>query len=102
MEFEETLAESLGTRVQIEKKKIGGKLVIDFFTNDDIKKIIGILKNEVAVENNANVILNNFEKNNPDYIKNQREEILNENNDTFAATQAEEDEELYSLKDFSL
>ncbi|MCK4918582.1 MAG: ParB/RepB/Spo0J family partition protein [Candidatus Pacebacteria bacterium] len=104
MEFEETLAESLGTRVQIEKKKTGGKLVIDFFTNDDIKKIVGILKNEIATEKDANVILNNFEKNNPDFIKNEREEILSESDDSFAATQVEEenDEELYSLKDFSL
>ncbi|MCK5286064.1 MAG: ParB/RepB/Spo0J family partition protein [Candidatus Pacebacteria bacterium] len=104
MEFEETLAESLGTRVQIEKKKTGGKLVIDFFTNDDIKKIVGILKNEIAVENDANIILNNFEKNNPDFIKNEREEMLSENDNTFTATQSEDenDEELYSLSDFSL
>ena len=103
-EFEETLAESLGTRVQIEKKKMGGIVVIDFFTNDDIKKIVDILKNETVVKRDPNEFMNNFEKNNPDYIKNDREGISNENDNTFASTQSEEesDEELYSLRDFSL
>ena len=103
-EFEETLAESLGTRVQIEKKKMGGVVVIDFFTNEDIKKIVDILKNEVKIKRDPNEFMNNFEKNNPDYIKNDREGISNQNDDTFASTQSEEesDEELYSLRDFSL
>jgi len=37
MELEGQLAESLGTRVQIERKEVGGKLTIDFFSNDDLK-----------------------------------------------------------------
>ena len=104
VEFEETLAESLGTRVQIEKKKMGGVVVIDFFTNDDIKKIVDILKNEVKVKRDPNETLNNFERNNPDFIKKEREEMLNHNDDTFASTKSEEEneEELYSLKDFTL
>ena len=104
VEFEETLAESLGTRVQIEKKKMGGTVVIDFFTNDDIKKIIDILKNETVEKRDPNEAMNNFEKNNPDYIRKDREGMTNQNDDTFASTQSEEesDEELYSLRDFSL
>ena len=103
-EFEESLAESLGTRVQIERKKVGGKVVIDFFTNEDIKKIIDILKNQTNEKIDPNEVMNTFEKNNPDFIKKDREERLQQNDDTFEATKIaeESDEELYSLKDFSL
>ncbi len=104
IEFEEKLAETLGTRVQIERKKIGGKVVIDFFNNEDIQRIIEILKNEVMVKRDPNESLNTFEKNNPEFIQKERENIVNNNDDTFASTKEEEenDEELYSLKDFSL
>ena len=47
VEFEEKLAESLGTRVQIERKNVGGKVIIDFFTNEDIKKIVDILHSDI-------------------------------------------------------
>ena len=43
MDLEGQLAESLGTRVHIERKEVGGKLLIDFFSNDDLKKIIELL-----------------------------------------------------------
>jgi len=64
-ELEEQLAESLGTRVAIEKKDIGGKIMIDFFTNDDLKKILDLVhsneKKNVAdmmdnfINQNANI-----------------------------------------------
>ncbi len=40
MEFENELTETLGTRVQIEKREVGGKIVIDFFSNDDVRAFI--------------------------------------------------------------
>jgi len=104
IEFEEKLAETLGTRVQIERKKVGGKVVIDFFTNEDIQKILDILKNEVNEKRDPNEALNDFERNNPEYIQIERNNLVNNNDDTFASTKEEEEneEELYSLKDFSL
>ncbi len=44
MEMEGKLAESLGTRVHIEKKENGGKVVIDFFSSEDLQTILDILK----------------------------------------------------------
>ncbi len=38
--IEKELAESLGTRVSIEKKQVGGKLVIDFFSSDDLRSLL--------------------------------------------------------------
>ncbi len=44
VEMEEKLTESLGTRVQIERKDKGGKILIDFFTNDDLHSILEMMK----------------------------------------------------------
>src|SRR5204863_8636782 len=43
-ELEEKLTETLGTRVAIEKRENGGKILIDFFTNDDLRTILDLLK----------------------------------------------------------
>ena len=38
--IEKEFAESLGTRVSIERKQVGGKLVIDFFSSDDLRALL--------------------------------------------------------------
>ncbi len=38
--IEKELAESLGTRVSIEQRQVGGKLVIDFFSSDDLRLLL--------------------------------------------------------------
>lgn len=93
VDFEEKLAESLGTRVQIERKEVGGKVIIDFFTNDDIQKIIDILQSKV--KRDPNELLVNYEENNfikPEDVVVEKQEVVKN----------DEDEELYSLKDFSI
>ncbi|MEA2112658.1 MAG: ParB/RepB/Spo0J family partition protein [Patescibacteria group bacterium] len=95
VDFEERLAESLGTRVQIERKEVGGKVIIDFFTNEDVKKIIEILRSKV--KRDPNEALENYEKNNP--LEEQEVFLPKEE---IADTNDEDDEELYSLKEFSL
>jgi ParB family chromosome partitioning protein len=92
VDFEERLAESLGTRVQIERKEVGGKVIIDFFTNDDIKKIIDTLQNQVKQD--PNETLNNYEENHYTENTSSAEEIV--------VHEEDEEDELYSLKDFSL
>lgn len=44
VQYQERLAASLGTRVSIEKKEVGGKIVIDFFSPNDLQTIIDLLK----------------------------------------------------------
>jgi ParB family chromosome partitioning protein len=49
MELEEQVAELLGTRVRVEPKTIngkvqGGKITIDFFTDDEVRKILKALQ----------------------------------------------------------
>ena len=43
-EFETKLNQALGTRVMIEKREQGGKVVIDFFTNQDLRHLLDILE----------------------------------------------------------
>ncbi len=43
MEIEKRFTDTLGTRVQIQKTDYGGKLTIDYFTNDDLEKLLHII-----------------------------------------------------------
>lgn len=51
--YEEKLAESLGTRVHIERRDVGGKIVIDFFSPDDLETIMDLLKTNQLGGKNA-------------------------------------------------
>jgi ParB family transcriptional regulator, chromosome partitioning protein len=57
-EMEEKLQESLGTRVHIEKRENGGYITIDFFTNDDLYTILNSIKPNDG--NNPNSMLDKF------------------------------------------
>ena len=46
VEIEEELTERFGTRVQIERKDKGGKVVIDFFSNEDLRVLLDALHNK--------------------------------------------------------
>jgi ParB family chromosome partitioning protein len=56
--YEEKLAESLGTRVHIERRDVGGKIVIDYFSPDDLDTILSLLKNNEG--HNKNAMLDKF------------------------------------------
>ena len=43
IEIEEKLTEELGTRVQIDRKENGGKIMIDFFSNEDLRAILDVI-----------------------------------------------------------
>lgn len=43
IELEKSLSEKLGTRVQIERKEVGGKVTINFMSNDDLRNILNVL-----------------------------------------------------------
>ncbi len=60
VEMEHELQDALGTRVYIEKKEKGGKLVIDFFSHDDLRVIISQLSQNGA--GNPTARLEAFEK----------------------------------------
>lgn len=47
-EMENKLAESLGTRVHIDRKEAGGKITIDFFSKEDLEELLKILQSGEA------------------------------------------------------
>ena len=49
-EIEGKLNEALGTRVMIERKEVGGKVVIDFFNNDDLHHLLQILEGQAKMQ----------------------------------------------------
>jgi ParB family chromosome partitioning protein len=62
-EFETKLNQALGTRVLIEKKDQGGKVVIDFFSNQDLRHLIDMLENNNSGGFNSANISNSAEIN---------------------------------------
>lgn len=53
IEFEKKFTETLGTRVQIQKTDFGGKLTIDYFSEDDLAAILRRIKDEAAEQTAA-------------------------------------------------
>jgi ParB family chromosome partitioning protein len=47
VDLENKLTESLGTRVHIERKDNGGKVMIDFFSNDDLRTILNLMQSNM-------------------------------------------------------
>jgi ParB family chromosome partitioning protein len=48
LEFEKSFTETLGTRVQIQKTEFGGKLTIDYFSEDDLSAILKRMQAEAG------------------------------------------------------
>jgi len=85
--LEEKFTESLGTRVRIEKKENGGKLMIEFFSNDDLQDILNMLNQnkEAAFAESSSAPMDDRT---PEEIK--------------KAENTPVEEDLYSIKNFSI
>lgn len=55
-ELEAKLAETFGTRVHIEQKEKGGKITIDFFSNDDLRSILDVVNSKKVAAAPADVV----------------------------------------------
>jgi hypothetical protein len=92
MEMEKSLTETLGTRVLIENRQHGGRLLIEFFSPDDLAHIVAAIaaKREAEAHTQAPVA--------------PVEAAANTTPVTFPNTTpvAEEPEDLYSVRNFSV
>ncbi len=91
MELEEKLSRVLGTRVQIEKREVGGKITIDFFSESDLTNLVEM----VSLKTNS------------DFARSQASAELpsNESAPGNASPKQEtnsSDDDLYSVKNFSV
>lgn len=84
--IEEKLTEKLGTRVQIERKDYGGKVLIDFFSNDDLRKLLRLISTEEGMATLRDVL--------------PAEPVVEE--PIFAPPPPVDDDSLYSITDFSI
>ena len=100
VELEEKFTESLGTRVHIEKREVGGKVVIDFFSPQDLQTILDLIeKNKLGADMGPRISgMENLEEGSP------VGEALAEEKPIDDSTQSDqkEDEDIYSIKNFSL
>jgi ParB family chromosome partitioning protein len=92
-ELEHQLAETLGTRVQIEQGEKGGKVMIDYFSSDDLQGILDLLTKKIKE------IVPDL----PDAVP-QMQETTTITEALAAEVPKKEDdqEELYSVKNFSI
>ncbi len=111
-DLEDKLQEHLGTRVHIDRKENGGQIMIDFFSNDDLRMILDLLKSNK--ERDPNEMLENF------IAKQEQEAPIDNNSSELVVStieddiklmddrskeeikQADEDADLYSIKNFSI
>ncbi len=102
--LEEKFTESLGTRVHIEKSEKGGKITIDFFSNDDVRAILDLLstkdKRKVDELMNKHIaemkVVDNAQK-----ITEEQAPMIDDRSAN-EKKEEEESEDLYSVKNFSL
>jgi ParB family transcriptional regulator, chromosome partitioning protein len=89
--LEKKIAETLGTRVHIDHKPNGGKVTISFFSDDDLKSILSTITGAKAVDpvSGPNSVIT--ESPTPIDDRTEIEKKAEEN-----------DEDLYSLKNFSV
>ncbi len=114
IEIEDKLTENLGTRVQIDKREVGGKITIDFFSNDDLRSILNIidkgkdlnidslssLNDDTTLEGQGetDVLQENLEVN----IDDKETPKVEQNLEVEKEEEEEKDDEMYSIKNFSL
>lgn len=116
-EVEETLANTLQTRVMIEKKQQGngGRIMISFFSDEELKKIL----DHIAKNNSVSLPQTQSEEHTPsvreiiDTIAPEKADVVVEEHieqpledrskdEIVKSENTESDEELYSIKNFSL
>lgn len=116
MAFEKELTESLGTRVRIEKKEKGGKVLIDFFSQEDLESLRGRLAAfEAAAAENAAITVSTEDSDSTSreatdpHISEERiednpssENEMSKDNWLEPKPEEEDEDDLYSVRNFSL
>lgn len=93
IELEGRLTERFGTRVKVEKRHNGGQITIDFFTPEDLKNIVGLIE----IQQQSDPTMTEPSEGN--------EEVgggVLDLDDSPEANNLDSDEDLYSLKNFTV
>lgn len=102
VDLEEKLKEALGTRVQIERKDVGGKVMIDFFSNEDLRTLLNIIQTNSTKDPHES--LNAYARAHGEEItvapEEQRDFI--DDRSPIEIAKEEKEEDIYSVKNFSI
>lgn len=99
VELERKLTDALGTRVQIEERDVGGKVLIEYFSKDDLHSLIDSLE---RVRQGGGVIsaINNLIH--PQELPVSESEAPLDDRSSDEKKQDTEDDALYSVKNFTI
>ena len=109
LELEGKLAETLGTRVQIEKREVGGKLIIDFFSPEDLQSILTLINGNK--ENKSGQTAENYTTGDkivsdgetiPKVAPDATPDEVMDDRSTEEKKKDEQGEDLYNIRNFSL
>ena len=100
IELEDRFKESLGTRVRIEKKENGGKLTIDFFSPSDLRELLEKISREpMNMQAQVQDKIDTAVENAP--VLTEEEKVLM-NEGAEKAMEASDEEDLYSVTNFTV
>jgi len=106
-EIEDVLSETLGTRVMIEPRARGGRLVIDFLSPEELRRVYAVFQPESLVLDDSVAILEeeiSTDDEVSDGAPQESEQVLpiDDRSAEEKREHEESDEDLYSVKNFSL
>ncbi|MEK7227766.1 MAG: ParB/RepB/Spo0J family partition protein, partial [Patescibacteria group bacterium] len=108
MEIEKHLGERLGTRVHIQKSEVGGKITIDYFSDEDLGVIVDVLGKAEATRSSDDSFKAMVASKEGEPVRQlaeeQKEEVaMLDDQDKQEAKETEEVvDDLYNIKNFSL
>lgn len=112
-DMENRLREALGTRVHIDKKEVGGKITIDFFSNEDLDDILKVFQSKGATEVKENLLDRHiatkggeektpYQENHSEYAAMTDDAELLDDQTKEEKQKMEEDTDLYNISNFSI
>lgn len=107
MEIEKHLGERLGTRVHIQKSEVGGKITIDYFSDEDLGVIVDVLGKAEATRSSDDsfkaMVANKEGEPISQLVEEKEETAMLDDQDKQEAKETEEAvDDLYNIKNFSL
>jgi len=103
LQIEQQLQESFGTRVHIEPREVGGKITIDYFSQEDLDVIIGVVQKKQ--QEGASLVTHTepaSEAGGEEMRPHEEKELLNDQTKEEEVKLEEDIDDLYNIKNFSL
>jgi ParB family transcriptional regulator, chromosome partitioning protein len=104
LQIEQQLQESFGTRVHIEPREVGGKITIDYFSQEDLDAIIGVVQKKEHEQSAAVSLVETptIEEGGEEMRPHEEKELLNDQTKEEEVKLEEDLDDLYNIKNFSL